>query len=130
MIDDSIVRGNTSKRIVQMARDAGARKVYFGVTSPPLVSPCPYGIDMATKTEFVAGSKSNDQIAADLEVDYLLYLDRDRMNTAARAGNPKIKSFCNACFTGEYPTGDVTREMLDTIEGERCSAQARFAFQA
>jgi amidophosphoribosyltransferase len=129
LIDDSIVRGNTSRRIVHMARDAGARKVYFGVTSPPLVSPCPYGIDMATKTEFIAGNKSNDQIAAELEVDYLLYLDRDRMNAAARAGNPKIKSFCNACFTGEYPTGDVTREMLDAIEGERCSAQARFAFQ-
>ena len=129
LIDDSIVRGNTSKRIVQMARDAGARKVYFGVTSPPLVSPCPYGIDMATKTEFVAGAKDVAQIAAELEVDYLLYLDRERMNAAARAGNPKIESFCNACFTGVYPTGDVTREMLDTIEGERCSSQARFAFQ-
>jgi amidophosphoribosyltransferase len=130
LVDDSIVRGNTSKRIVRMARDAGARRVYFGVTSPPLVSPCPYGIDMATKTEFVASGRSVEQIAAEIEVDHLVYLERDRMNAAAQAGNDRIDAFCNACFTGDYPTGDVTREMLAAIEGERCSAQqARFAFQ-
>jgi amidophosphoribosyltransferase len=123
LVDDSIVRGNTSRRIVQMARDAGARKVYFAVTSPPLISPCPYGIDMATKTEFVATGRTPTEVAEAIGADYLMYLDRERMNEAARAGNPKIDRFCNACFTGEYPTGDVTREMLSAIEGERCASQ-------
>lgn len=120
LVDDSIVRGNTSKRIVQMARDAGARKVYLASTSPPLVAPCPYGIDMATKTEFIATGRSNDEIAAELGVDYLMYLDRESMNAAAREGNPKIEKFCNACFTGEYPTGDITPERLQAIAGDRC----------
>jgi len=123
LVDDSIVRGNTSKRIVQMARDAGARKVYMAITSPPLVSPCPYGIDMATKTEFIATNRTPSEVAAEIGADYVLYLDREAMNEAARAGNPKLEKFCNACFTGEYPTGDVTREMLAAIEGERCSSQ-------
>jgi amidophosphoribosyltransferase len=128
LVDDSIVRGNTSRRIVQMAREAGARKVYFAVTSPPLIAPCPYGIDMATKTEFIATGRNNEEIAEQLGADYLMYLERDRMNEAARKGNPKIEKFCNACFTGEYPTGDVTREMLQAIEGERADSQAKFAF--
>jgi amidophosphoribosyltransferase len=128
LVDDSIVRGNTSRRIVQMARDAGARKVYLAVTSPPLIAPCPYGIDMATKTEFVATDRSVREIADAIGADYLMYLERERMNAAARAGNPAVQTFCNACFTGEYPTGDVTREMLTAIEGERCQSQKQIAF--
>ncbi len=125
LVDDSIVRGNTAARIVQMARDAGARKVYLASTSPPLVAPCPYGIDMATKREFVAAGKSNDQVSAELGCDYLLYLDREAMNAAARVGNPRIDKFCNACFTGEYPTGDITVERLTAIEGERLTNRDR-----
>jgi amidophosphoribosyltransferase len=121
LVDDSIVRGNTSKRIVQMARDAGARKVYLASTSPPLVAPCPYGIDMATKTEFIATNKSTAEIAAEIGVDFLLYLDREGMNAAAREGNPKVAEFCNACFTGVYPTGDITVERLRAIAGDRCA---------
>ncbi|MCP3915345.1 MAG: amidophosphoribosyltransferase [bacterium] len=121
LVDDSIVRGNTSRRIVRMARDAGAKKVYFGVTSPPLVAPCPYGIDMASKREFIADGRTVDGIAEFLGVDHLVYLERDRMNEAARAGNPELKQFCNACFTGEYPTGDITVERLQAIEEERHS---------
>jgi amidophosphoribosyltransferase len=121
LVDDSIVRGNTSRRIVQMARDAGARKVYLASTSPPLVSPCPYGIDMATKTEFIATGKTNAEIAAELGADHLVYLDREAMNAAAREGNPKVEDFCNACFTGEYPTGDITVERLRAIAGNRCA---------
>jgi amidophosphoribosyltransferase len=119
LIDDSIVRGTTSKRIVQMARDAGAKKVYFGVTSPPLIAPCPYGVDMASKKEFIAADATVDEVAAELGVDYLMYLDREAMNEAARVGNPGIKKFCNACFTGDYPTPDVTLERLRAIENER-----------
>lgn len=128
LVDDSIVRGNTARRIVQMAREAGAAEVYLGVTSPPLVSPCPYGIDMATKTEFVASGRTNAEVAEVLEADFLQYLDRTAMNEAARAGNPCVEKFCNACFTGEYPTGDITPEVLARIEGERSTAQRVFTF--
>jgi len=119
LVDDSIVRGNTARRIVRMAREAGANKVYLAITSPPLISPCPYGIDMATKTEFIASGNDPSEVANLLEADYLLYLDRDAMNDAGRTGNPEIEEFCNACFTGEYPTGDITPEVLETIGGER-----------
>ena len=119
LVDDSIVRGNTSKRIVDMARAAGAKKVYFGVTSPPLVAPCPYGIDMASKREFIAEGRTNEEIAEEIGVDHLVYLDREAMNAAARKGNDKLENFCNACFTGDYPTGDITVERLRAIETER-----------
>jgi len=119
LVDDSIVRGNTSRRIVQMARESGAHKVYLASCSPPLVAPCPYGIDMATKTEFVATDKTTEEIAAWLGCDHLMYLERERMNAAARAGNERIERFCNACFTGEYPTGDITVERLRAIACDR-----------
>lgn len=121
LVDDSIVRGNTSRRIVEMARKSGANNVYFAVTSPPLVAPCPYGIDMASKREFIAAGKKVEEVAASLGVDHLVYLDREQMNAAARAGNPKLEDFCNACFNGEYPTGDLTVEQLTSIEKERHS---------
>ncbi len=121
LVDDSVVRGNTSRRIVAMARSVGARNVYFGVTSPPLKAPCPYGIDMASKREFIATGRNTDEIAESLGIDYMQYLDREAMNKAAGEGNPVIESFCNACFTGEYPTGDVTLERLQAIEQERGS---------
>ena len=120
LVDDSIVRGNTSKRIVQMARDAGATEVYLAATCPPLVAPCPYGVDMATKTEFVATDRDISEIAEELGVDHLVYLEKDRMNACGRAGNENIEEFCNACFTGEYPTGDITVERLQAIAGNRC----------
>ncbi len=128
LVDDSVVRGNTSRQIVRMAREAGARKVYMGITSPPLVAPCPYGIDMASKTEFVASGRTPEEIAGVLGADFLLYLDRDLMNKAALAGNPKMKHFCNACFTGEYPTGDITPDVLEAIRGERSESQHLFTF--
>ena len=130
LVDDSIVRGNTARRIVRMAREAGAKKVYLAITSPALISPCPYGIDMATKTEFVASGLQPPEVASQLEADYLLYLDRDAMNDAARAGNPGIDDFCNACFNGEYPTGDISAEVLETIGAERDkSRQKTFSFR-
>jgi len=129
LVDDSIVRGNTARRIVRMAREAGAKRVYLAVSSPPLVSPCPYGIDMATKTEFVASGHDPSEVAELLGADYLLYLDREAMNAAARAGNPEVERFCNACFTGEYPTGDITSEVLERIGQERDhSRQKVFSF--
>jgi len=125
LVDDSVVRGNTSRRIVQMARDAGARRVYMAVTSPPLVAPCPYGIDMASKREFVATGRTVEEVATLLGLDYLMYLDREAMNECARAGNPNLKQFCNACMTGSYPTPDITRESLRLIEAERAENTER-----
>ncbi|MFT7679218.1 MAG: amidophosphoribosyltransferase [Planctomycetota bacterium] len=119
LVDDSVVRGNTSRRIVAMAREAGAKEVYFGVTSPPLVAPCPYGIDMASKKEFIADGRTVAEVGESLTVDHLLYLDREAMNAAASWGNDKLQKFCNACFTGEYPTPEVTLERLKAIEAER-----------
>jgi amidophosphoribosyltransferase len=83
---------------------------------------------MATKTEFIATGRTRAKIAEQLEVDYLMYLDREAMNAAARRGNPRLEKFCNACFTGDYPTGDITRDVLDAIEGERKGPQKRFTF--
>jgi amidophosphoribosyltransferase len=118
LVDDSIVRGNTSQRIVQVAKEAGAKRVFFAVTSPPLVAQCPYGIDMASKREFIADGRSVDEIRSILGVNELCYLDREAMNSAAREGNPEIEEFCNACFNGDYPTKDITVEALQLIEEE------------
>jgi amidophosphoribosyltransferase len=119
LVDDSIVRGNTARKVVQIARDAGATNVYLASCSPPLTAPCPYGVDMASKREFVATNQDSQAIAEALGADHLVYLDRDRMNGAGRTGNPEIKEFCNACFTGDYPTGDITKERLHAIDSDR-----------
>jgi len=119
LVDDSIIRGTTSKRIVEMIRNAGAQEVYFGVTSPPIIAPCPYGIDMASRREFVANGRTTDEVADILGIDYLMYLDIKSMNDSASAGNPDLKQFCNACFTGEYPTEGITTDQLDVIESGR-----------
>ena len=82
---------------------------------------------MASKREFVASDRTVAEVAAFLEVDHLLYLEREAMNAAARAGNPRLRDFCNACFTGVYPTGDVTLDRLQRIESERSSHGERIA---
>ncbi len=119
LVDDSIVRGNTSRQIVQLARQAGANKVYFASYSPPLRHPCVYGIDMSTKNEFVAKGRDEKEIAEEIGADFVLYQTLENLEEATREGNECLTSFCNACFTGEYPTGDVTKEMLAAIEGDR-----------
>jgi amidophosphoribosyltransferase len=119
IVDDSIVRGNTSRQIIQMVRQAGAKKVYFASYSAPLTNPCVYGIDMQTKAEFIAGNASADEIAAKIGADRVLYQDNREMEQAVRKQNPAIRHFCTACFSGIYPTGDVSREYLDEIEQER-----------
>jgi amidophosphoribosyltransferase len=123
LVDDSIVRGNTARALVKLARDAGATFVGFASTSPPLISPCPYGIDMATKNEFIARGRTVDEVRRELGADYLIYLDLNEMESAARKGNERIERFCTACFTGNYPTGDITTEMLAAIENERLQSR-------
>jgi len=119
LVDDSIVRGNTSRQIVDVARRSGATKVYFASVSPPLRYPCIYGIDMSTKNEFVARERSPEQIAREIGADGVVYQTLDNLVAAVREGNPEITDTCNACFSGHYPTGDVDERRLATIEAER-----------
>lgn len=119
IVDDSIVRGNTSRSIIQMARGAGAKKIYIASYSAPLTNPCVYGIDMQTRSEFIASNSTPEQIAAKIGADKVIYQDIRDMEQAVRAQNKSIKSFCKACFTGIYPTGDVSPEFLERIEQER-----------
>ncbi len=123
LVDDSIVRGNTSRAIVQMVRDCGAKKVYFASYSPPLRHPCVYGIDMQTKTEFVAQGASERGVARKIGADRVIYQSLAALKKAVQVENPKLKSFCAACFDGVYPTGDITPDLLEDIEKERRLAQ-------
>jgi len=123
LVDDSIVRGNTSRAIIQLVRECGAKKVYFASYSPPLRYPCVYGIDMQTKTEFVARNANLDQIAKKIGADKVIYQSLESLKKAVRLGNKKLTDFCGACFDGVYPTGDVTPEILKAIEKERKLAQ-------
>ena len=125
LVDDSIVRGNTSRAIIQMLRECGADKVYFASYSPPLRFPCVYGIDMQTKREFVARNADLDQIARKIGADKVIYNTLDSLKKAVQLGNPKLTNFCAACFEGIYPTGDVTKDILKNIEKERDSAHDR-----
>ncbi|MEE8142175.1 MAG: amidophosphoribosyltransferase [Planctomycetota bacterium] len=119
LVDDSIVRGNTSRKIVELARQAGARKVYFASCSPPIRFPCVYGIDMSTRQELIARDRNTEEISRSIGADLLIYQDLGDLLEATRAGNPKIQNFCAACFSGEYPTQDITPEMFSAIEKER-----------
>jgi amidophosphoribosyltransferase len=101
MVDDSLVRGTTSRGLVQMIRSAGAREVHLRLASPPITGPCHYGIDTPTKEELIASTHSVEEIRQYLEVDTLGYLSLDGMLRAAGNRNP----FCHACFSGQYPTG-------------------------
>jgi len=119
LVDDSIVRGTTSRQIVELARAAGARKVLFASTSPPLVHPCVYGIDMSTRREFVARDRTHAEVAKEIGADAMIYQTLDDLTGAVRQGHPEMRHMCHACFSGDYPTGDITSEMLLQIEEER-----------
>ena len=121
LIDDSVVRGNTSKKIISLVREAGAKNIYFGIYSSPIKFPCVYGIDMATKKDFIAKGHSVEEIKELIGADFVMYQKLENMIVACKEGNPSICKFCTACFTGDYPTGDVTPEMLEKIEHERLS---------
>ena len=120
LVDDSIVRGTTSKQIIQMARDGGAKKVYFASAAPPVRFPNVYGIDMPSVQELIGNGRTEDQIAAAIGADQLVYQDLSDLIDAAREGNPKIQEFDASCFDGQYITGDVNKDYLDRIERARC----------
>jgi amidophosphoribosyltransferase len=119
LVDDSIVRGTTSKQIIQMAREGGARKVYFASASPPVRYPNVYGIDMPAASELIATGRDEAEIARAIGADKVIYQDMPDMIEAAREGNPDIRRFDASCFDGEYVTGDVSRDYLERIERNR-----------
>ncbi len=125
IVDDSIVRGTTSQEIVQMARDAGARQVHFASAAPPVRYPNVYGIDMPTRAELIATSRSVEEIAREIGCDRLIYQDLADLIEDVRVANPAITRFETSCFDGRYITGDVTPEYLDGLEAGRNDSAAR-----
>lgn len=126
LVDDSIVRGTTTKEVIRMVREAGAKAVYLAVSSPPIQHPCVYGIDMQTRSEFIARKlKTTDRIAAAVGADALVYMTIPEMVKAVKGPTKRIRNFCMACMDGKYPTGDVTPEVLRTIESERARESRR-----
>ncbi|MBK7081449.1 MAG: amidophosphoribosyltransferase [Betaproteobacteria bacterium] len=119
LVDDSIVRGTTSREIVQMARDAGARKVYFASASPPVRFQNVYGIDMPNQNELVATGRSEAEISREIGADLLIYQELDALKTAVRAAGSRLTEFEASCFDGQYITGDVTADYLSQLAHNR-----------
>jgi amidophosphoribosyltransferase len=137
LVDDSIVRGTTSKEIVQMAREAGARKVYMASAAPPVRFPNVYGIDMPTTDELIAHGRSIEEIRAFIDADALIYQDVAAMKRVVLALNPALHGFEASCFDGVYITGDVTAADFDAMaaqrvapgEDEEADSRSRLALQ-
>ena len=108
LIDDSIVRGTTSKKIVRMVRDAGAKEVHFRISCPPTISPCYYGVDTPSKNQLIGANKSVDEIREYIGADSLAYLSLEGLRRAAGEGEERI--YCTGCYTGKYPTNIVDIE--------------------
>jgi amidophosphoribosyltransferase len=119
LVDDSIVRGTTSAQIIDLAREAGAQKVYFASAAPPVRYPNVYGIDMAASTELVAAGRTDDEVAALIGADWLVYQDLEDLVSAVRHDKARVQAFDTSCFSGEYATGDVTPEYLARLERDR-----------
>ena len=124
LVDDSIVRGTTSREIVQMARAAGAKKVFFASAAPPVRYPNVYGIDMASKNEFVAHNKTTNEVCQSIGADKLIYQNLKDLIWSVQQGNPDILSFDCSCFDGKYLTNDIDTPYLDNLEARR-SDQAK-----
>ena len=124
LVDDSIVRGTTSREIVQMARVAGAKKVFFASAAPPVRHPNVYGIDMASKNEFIAHNKTTDEVCQSIGADKLIYQNLKDLIWSVQQGNPEILSFDCSCFDGKYLTKDIDTPYLDNLEARR-SDQAK-----
>jgi amidophosphoribosyltransferase len=122
LVDDSIVRGTTSKQIIKLAREAGASKVYFASAAPPVRYPNVYGIDMPAAAELIANGRSDEEIQKLIGADRLIYQDLHGLIRSVRHGNSDITEFDTSCFSGEYVTGDVTDEYLHGLELRRSDA--------
>ena len=122
LIDDSIVRGTTSKQIIEMARNAGAKKVFFASAAPPVKFPNVYGIDMPASSELIASNKSDEELAKFIGADWLLYQTLDDLIESVRFEDSEVKDFDTSCFSGDYVTNDVTQTYLQKIELQRNDA--------
>jgi amidophosphoribosyltransferase len=122
LVDDSIVRGTTSQQIIDMAREAGARKVYFASAAPPVRYPNVYGIDMPAAGELVAAGRTVEQVERKIGADWLVYQDLEDLKQAVHHEKADIDGFDTSCFNGEYVTGDVSRAYLDALEVIRANA--------
>ena len=122
LVDDSIVRGTTCNEIVEMARDAGARKVYFASAAPPVRYPNVYGIDMPSADELIAADRSVEEVREAIGADMLIYQDLPDLIDAVKEGNPTIQGFDSSVFNGEYVTGDVDEDYLNRLHAARNDA--------
>jgi amidophosphoribosyltransferase len=118
LVDDSIVRGTTSKRIIEMAREAGAKKVYFSSAAPPVKFQNLYGIDMAATNELIASGRTDEEVAKEIGADWLIYQDLKDLIASAQEGNPEIKKFEMSIFDGQYPTS-ISSDYLQNLESSR-----------
>ena len=123
LVDDSIVRGTTSREIVQMARDSGAKRVIFASAAPPVKYPNVYGIDMPTRDELIAYGRSEEEVCREITADALVYQDIDALKRSISDVNPLLRNFEASCFDGVYVTGDISRDYLDRIELRRNNPQ-------
>jgi amidophosphoribosyltransferase len=126
LVDDSIVRGTTSQQIIQMAREAGARKVYFASAAPPVRYPNVYGIDMPAADELIGHARSEQQIGEAIGADWLVFQEIGDLVEAVRYGNRRISEFDDSVFTGNYVTGDIDQPYLERIAARR-NDQAKVA---
>lgn len=133
LVDDSIVRGTTCRQIIEMARDAGANKVYFASAAPPVRHPNVYGIDMPSATELIAHGRSVQEVCDLIGADWLIFQDLEDLVQCSRDGNPDIEDFDCSVFNGDYVSGDVDKNYLDRIESLRnddAQSEQRSAQQA
>jgi amidophosphoribosyltransferase len=119
LVDDSIVRGTTCKQIIEMAREAGAKKVYFASAAPPVRYPNVYGIDMPSASELVAHGRDEEEICELIGADWLVYQDLDDLVASSHEGNPAVDQFDCSVFDGSYVTGDIDQGYLDRVEAQR-----------
>ncbi|RFB73983.1 MULTISPECIES: amidophosphoribosyltransferase [unclassified Herbaspirillum] len=119
LVDDSIVRGTTSREIVQMAREAGAKRVIFASAAPPVKFPNVYGIDMPTRDELIAYGRTDEEVCREITADALVYQDVEDLKRSISDINPALRNFEASCFDGNYITGDISRDYLDRIEFAR-----------
>ncbi len=126
LVDDSIVRGTTSAQIIELAREAGAHKVYFASAAPPVRHPNVYGIDMPAASELVAASRTEDEVRDLIGADWLIYQDLEDLESACQHDDSRVEEFDTSCFSGRYITGDITPEYLERLRQERSDlAKAR-----